>query len=232
MAGGTGSRLYPITKVINKHLLLVYNKPMIYYPLETLAKAGVKDVIIVSGKEHILQFQSLLSGNGDFKNINFAYAVQKEAGGIAQALGVCKEFVGEEKIVAMLGDNVIIDDIKAAVSGFESGKIAAEVFLKSTKEPSKYTIAKIVSDKMVGLEDKPFSPKSDLALSGLYMFDSSVWRVISQIRPSVKGELEIIDVITYFLKNNKLEYKILERNWFDIDTFRDLLAASNFFAGK
>ncbi|MBD3360072.1 MAG: NTP transferase domain-containing protein [Candidatus Buchananbacteria bacterium] len=232
LAGGAGTRLYPVTKVVNKHLLLVYNKPMIYYPLNTLVNAGLKDIIIVSGKENLDSFKKLLTGNGKFSNVNFNFVVQKQAAGIADALRTCKKLTKGEKIVAVLGDNIIEDDITEIISNFEKQNQGARIFLKEVKQPEKFDIAIIKDNKIIDFEEKPVSPKSNLAVTGLYLYDNQIWQIIDDLQPSFRGELEITDVNNYYLKRNQLGYNILKKDWFDLDTFSTLLQANLKMAQK
>lgn len=232
LAGGIGSRLYPVTKITNKHLLLVYNKPMIYYPLQTLVKTGLKDIIIVSGKEHVEQFKKLLTSNGQFANINFSFAVQKQAGGIAQALSVCRKIIKDDKIAVVLGDNIFLDDIDASLQQFAQQEKGAKIFLKEVSEPMKFCIASIDDGKITDMAEKPVSPKTNLAVTGLYMYDSQVWRMLEDLQPSFRGEMEITDVNNYYLKQNNLTFEILKNEWFDIDTFNELLKANVLIAKK
>lgn len=226
LSGGTGSRLFPCTAVTNKHLLPVFNKPVIYYPLNTLVKAGLDDIMIVSGKEHSDHFRKLFDNNEHFPGIKFNYAVQKEAGGIAQALGLCRDFAGEEKIIAILGDNIFEDDISGAVIDYQKQAKGAKVFLKKVNDPERFGVATISSDKIIGIEEKPLSPKSDLAVTGLYMYDSQVWGVISSLQPSGRGELEITDVNNFYVRQGSMTYDILNRAWTDAGTFPSLLRAN------
>jgi glucose-1-phosphate thymidylyltransferase len=226
LAGGAGTRLYPVTKVINKHLLLVYDKPMIYYPLNSLVKAGLKDIIIVSGKEHLDSFKKLLTSNGQFANTNFNFVVQKQAAGIADALRPCKRLVKDEKIVVILGDNIIEEDITDIILNFEKQDQGAQIFLKEVEQPAKFSVAIIKDDKIIDFEEKPVSPQSNLAVTGVYMYDNQVWQIIDDLQPSFRGELEITDVNNYYLKKNQLSYNIIKKNWFDIDTFASLLQAN------
>jgi len=226
LVGGTGSRLYPVTKVINKHLLPVYDKPMFYYPLKTLINSGIKEIVIVSGAEHIEQFKTLLTENGTFKQIKFEFAVQTRAGGIAQALGVCQKYVGQDKIAVILGDNIIEESISEAVAEFEKKAKGAMIFLKEIEEPQKYSIASIAGESVSDIQEKPLGSKSDLAIAGVYLYDNNVWNIIANLQPSVRGELEISDVNHYYLKNNLLSYYKLHGLWFDIDTYTDLFEAS------
>jgi len=230
IAGGRGSRLYPITKVTNKHLLAVYDQPLIYYPLKTLSNAGVKDIAVVSDNKYIEQFKTLLTSNGAFKDINFNFIDQKEAGGIAQALGLCQEFGANEPVAVILGDNIIEENVSSAIQDFFLNPNGAVVFLKSVANPERYEIASISNDKITQIEQKPISAQSNYAVTGLYLYDSQVWQIISGLKPSVRGELEITDVNLYYLKKNFLQYQILDKHWFDIDTFKILLEANIYIA--
>lgn len=231
LAGGTGSRLYPLTKVTNKHLLPVYNKPMIYYPIESLIKAGIKDIMIISGKGHAGQFLELL-GSGKAFGATFSYAVQEEAGGIAQALGLAQDFADNEKIVVYLGDNILQDDITDAVTEFKSTPIGAKIYLKSVKNPGSYGIAILKDDKIEKIIEKPKEYIGDLAVVGVYMYDNQVWDVIKTLKPSGRGELEITDVNNFYVQQGTMTYSVLKGWWGDggesIDTW---LEANNLVAG-
>jgi len=232
LAGGTGSRLAPLTAVTNKHLLPIYNKPMIYYPIQTLAKAGIKDIMIVSGKGHAGQFLELLKSGKEF-GANFSYAVQEEAGGIAQALGLCEDFADDKKIVVMLGDNILEDDISQAAESFESQKRGAKIFLKEVNNPQSFGIAELAGDKIKSIEEKPKNPKSNLAVIGVYMYDNSVWQAIKTLKPSGRGELEITDVNNFYVAKNEMTFEILSGWWGDGgESFDSLLEAGNLVAGK
>jgi len=226
LAGGTGSRLYPCTAVTNKHLLPVFNQPMIYYPLKTLLKAGLDEIMIVSGKEHADHFKRLFDNNPDFPKVKFYFAVQKEAGGIAQALGLCRDFAKDEKLIVILGDNIFEDDISGAVIEFQRQDKGAKIFLKKVPDPERFGVASIKTDKISEIEEKPLSPKSDLAVTGLYMYDPQVWQIISDLQPSGRGELEITDVNNYYIKQGTMTYEILCHAWTDAGTFSSLLRAN------
>ena len=226
LAGGTGSRLHPCTAVTNKHLLPVFNKPMIYYPLKTLLNANLKDIMIVSGTEHSDHFKKLFANNDDFKDINFNFTVQKEAGGIAQALSLCKEYAGDERIVVILGDNIFEDNISGAVNDFQKQGKGAKIFLKKVTDPERFGVASVEGDKIIDIEEKPISPKSDLAVTGLYMYDQQVWQAIEDLQPSGRGELEITDVNNYFIKQGSMSYEILNHAWSDAGTVASLLRAN------
>lgn len=227
LAGGTGSRLAPLTKVTNKHLLPVYDRPMIYFPIETLTKAGIKDIMIVSGKGHAGQFLELLQSGNQF-GAHFSYAVQEEAGGIAQALSLCEDFGDSEKIVVMLGDNILEDDIAAAVKEFKEQQKGAKIFLKEVENPSSFGVAEIEGDKIISIIEKPQEPKSNLAVVGLYMYDSQVWDVIKTLKPSGRGELEITDVNNFYVEKGEMSFSVLSGWWGDGgESFDSLLRAAN-----
>ncbi|NQU77597.1 NTP transferase domain-containing protein [Candidatus Falkowbacteria bacterium] len=238
LAGGTGSRLMPLTKVTNKHLLPVYDKPMIYYPIKTLADGGIKDIMIVSGKGHAGHFLELL-GDGEEFDARFSYAIQVEAGGIAQALGLCYDFADNEKVAVILGDNIFDYDISGAVKDFEQQERGAKIFLKEVDDPKRFGVAEISGDppkgeagKIIGIEEKPENPKSNYCVTGLYFFDKQVWDVIKTLKPSGRGELEITDVNNYYIKQGIMSFEILKGEWTDAGTFDSLLKASNLIAGK
>lgn len=226
LAGGTGSRLYPLTKVTNKHLLPVYNKPMVYYPLFTLKEGGIKDVLIVSGRGHVGSFLELLGSGAQF-GMKLTYEIQEEAGGIAQALALAKNFVGNDKFAVMLGDNVIEEPITAAVENFEKQASGARVFLKSVSNPQAYGVAYLENEKIGQIVEKPAQPKSDLAVIGLYMYDNSVFDVVDTLKPSGRNELEITDVNNAYLQNGELEHEVLQGFWGDCgESFESLLEAA------
>ncbi len=232
LAGGTGSRLDPLTRVINKHLLPVYNKPMIYYPITTLVKAGIKDIMIVSGKGHAGQFLELLKSGKEF-GARFSYAVQEEAGGIAQALSLCDDFADNEKIVVMLGDNILEDDISQAAKDFENQVSGAKIFLKEVANPKSFGVAEINGDKITSIEEKPEKPKSNLAVIGVYMYDAQVWEAIKNLKPSGRGELEITDVNNFYVSKEEMTFEILKGWWGDGgESFDSLLQAGNLVAQK
>lgn len=215
LAGGTGSRLHPLTKVTNKHLLPVYNKPMIYYPIETLTAAGIEDILIVSGKGHAGHFLELLEDGSDF-GARFSYAVQTEAGGIAQALSLAEDFADEDKIVVILGDNILEDNITSAVEAFERQESGARIYLKEVKNPSSYGVAEINDEgKVIGIEEKPDDPKSNHAVVGVYMYDGTVFDVIKTLKPSDRGELEITDVNNHYIERGEMFADHLEGWWGD-----------------
>ena len=229
LAGGTGSRLFPLTKVTNKHLLPIYNKPMIYYPIETLVNAGIRDIMIVSGKGHAGHFLELLKSGSEF-GARFSYGVQEEPGGIAQALGLCEDFSDHEDIVVMLGDNMIEDSVKTAVDDFKKG---AKIFLKQVDNPTSFGVAEVKNNKIANIEEKPKNPKSNLAVIGLYMYDKQVWDVIKNLKPSGRGELEITDVNNYYVDKKQMDYMELKGWWGDGgESFKSYLEACNLAADR
>ena len=233
LAGGTGSRLYPCTKVTNKHLLPVYNKPMIYYPLKTFLDAGIKDILIISGKGHAGHFVNLLGSGKEF-GARITYEIQEEAGGIAQALGLARDFADNEKIAVILGDNIFEDNIQNHIDDFERQNYGARIFLKEVglKAAKRFGIALVENEKVTYVEEKPQNPKSNLAMTGLYLFDSGVFDVISRLNPSQRGELEITDAIDYYVKNDACTCTILQGYWSDAGTFESLIRASNLVREK
>jgi len=222
LAGGTGSRLFPLTKVTNKHLLPVYDKPMIYYPLYTLIDAGITEIMIVSGRGHAGHFLELLGSGMEF-GISLTYEIQEKAGGIAQALGLAKNWADDDNITVILGDNIFQDSVKKDIESFRKG---AKIFLKEVPDAKRFGVAEIVKNKVVTIEEKPRSPKSNYAVTGLYLYDSEVFSVISTLQPSGRGELEITDVNNSYLQQGLIQYAILKGFWSDAGTFDSLLRAS------
>lgn len=222
LAGGTGSRLHPLTKVTNKHLLPVYDKPMIYYPIETLMNAGIKDIMVISGKGHAGHFLELLGSGADHR-VRFTYEIQDKAGGIAQALSLAEDFVDGDNVTVVLGDNIFQDNVKDDIKGFKNG---AKIFLKEVPDAHRFGVAELENDKVIGIEEKPKVPKTNFAVTGLYIYDSDVFNVIKNLKPSGRGELEITDVNNYYVNKGSMEYGILEGFWSDAGTFESLLRAS------
>ena len=232
LAGGTGSRLYPLTKVTNKHLLPVYDKPMIYYPLETLKKMGCKDIMIVSGREHCGDILNLL-GSGREMGLKLSYEIQDDAGGIAHALGLTERFVGTSNVAVCLGDNIFDDEISVEDLGnFESG---ARIFLKEVPDPERFGVATVReggSCHVIDIEEKPKKPKSNLCVTGLYVYDKTVFNYIKSLTPSDRGELEITDVNNFYVRDGLMSCHFLESWWSDAGTFESLLKASSLVANK
>ena len=231
LAGGTGSRLMPLTKVTNKHLLPIGRKPMIYYPIEKLTSIGIREILIVTGIEHMGDVVSLL-GSGKQFGCHFTYKVQDEAGGIAQALGLAENFAQRQPVVVILGDNVFEDNLKDYADRFISQKTGARVLLKQVPNPQRFGVALLSDDKIIGIEEKPKKPKSDYAIIGIYFYDASVFDVIRELKPSGRGELEITDVNNAYIAKNQLAYDILEGWWTDAGTFESLDRASELVVKK
>lgn len=231
LAGGTGSRLMPLTKVTNKHLLPIGQKPMIYYPIEKLTSIGIREILIVTGIEHMGDVVSLL-GSGKQFGCHFTYKVQDEAGGIAQALGLAENFAQRQPVVVILGDNVFEDNLKDYADRFISQKTGARVLLKQVPTPQRFGVALLSDDKIIGIEEKPKKPKSDYAIIGIYFYDASVFDVIRELKPSGRGELEITDVNNAYIAKNQLAYDILEGWWTDAGTFESLDKASELVVKK
>lgn len=226
LAGGTGSRLYPLTKVTNKHLLAVYNKPMIFYPLFTLKRAGITDILLISGKGHAGHFLELL-GSGDHLGLNISYEVQEKAGGIAHALGLAEHFVGDGEFCSILGDNIFQDDISGAVKDFENQSRGAKIFIKKVDCPESYGVPTINGNKIAKITEKPKKPASPFAVTGLYMYDSQVFETIRNLKPSKRNELEITDVNNFYINQGTLTYEVLSGFWGDCgESFDSLLDAS------
>jgi len=233
LAGGSGSRLYPCTKVTNKHLLPVYDKPMIYYPLKLLADAGIKDILIVSGPGHAGHFLNLLGSGKEF-GVDLSFDIQEEVGGIAQALNVGRKFVGNDNCVVILGDNIFEDSIKEYVEQFEQQGGGCRLFLKevSIESAKRFGCAITEGDKVTYVEEKPENPRSNLAMTGLYMFDYKVFQMIDTLSPSARGEFEITDAIDQYVKQGECYYNVLNGFWSDAGTFESLHRASSFLSSK
>ncbi len=233
LAGGTGSRLMPCTKVTNKHLLPVYNKPMIYYPLETLVTSGLKDIMIISGQGHAGDFLELL-GSGHDLGVRLSYGVQEKAGGIAEALGLCEDFADSDSVAVILGDNIYENNLEVAkaVADFLKQDRGSKVLLKEVTDPERFGVAEIVGDKIMSIEEKPKEPKSNYCVTGFYLYDNQVWSAIKQLKPSGRGELEITDVNNYYIRQGAMTYEIVKGDWTDAGTFESLLRANNLIANK
>jgi len=222
LAGGTGSRLYPLTKVTNKHLLPVYDKPMICYPLEKLINAGIEEIMIVSGRGHVGHFLELLGSGSEF-GVSITYEIQEGAGGIAQALGLARRWAGTDNLAVILGDNIFEDDFREDVESFDGG---ARVFLKEVSDPHRFGVAEVNGSRILSIEEKPQAPKSNLAVTGLYLYDARVFEVIRTLKPSGRGELEITDVNNVYVQNGEMQYSVLSGFWSDAGTFDSLMRAS------
>ena len=230
LAGGTGTRLNPLTRVTNKHLLPVFDKPMVYYPIQTLVNAGIQEILLVTGGKNAGDFLRLL-GNGrpfGLKHLNYTY--QEGEGGIAEALGLAEYFAAGEQICVVLGDNIIENNICHAVEAFKKQKEGAKVLLKEVEDAQRFGVAEIQDSRVVGIEEKPAAPKSKYAVIGVYLYDATVFQKIRRLKPSGRGELEISDVNNFYIQEGKLSYEILEGWWTDAGTFDSLLRANKLVA--
>ena len=232
LAGGLGKRLGPLTKITNKHLLPIYNKPMIYYPLTLLAEAGIKDILIVTGGNHAGEFLRLLGDGQAFGLTHINYTYQEGEGGIAQALGLARHFAFGKKIVVVLGDNILECGIQKYVEHFRKQKKGARVLLKKVSDPERFGVAELKGKKIISIEEKPKKPASDFAVTGVYMYDENVFDIIKTLKPSRRGELEITDVNNAYGRRNELEFDILKGWWTDSGTFDSLLRANQLVAKK
>jgi len=225
LAGGTGSRLMPLTKVTNKHLLPIGKKPMIYYPIEKLTSIGIDKILIVTGVEYMGDVVGLLGSGREF-GCQFTYKVQDEAGGIAQALGLAEGFSHGDHLVAILGDNIFEANLKQYADRFISQKIGARVLLKQVANPQRFGVAEISDGKVISIEEKPKKPRSDYIITGIYFYDDAVFDIIRTLKPSARGELEISDVNNVYIAKGQLEYDILDGWWTDAGTFESLNKAN------
>jgi len=230
LAGGLGTRMYPLTKITNKHLLPVYDKPMIYYPLQALVNAGIQDILIVTGGNYAGDFLRLLGNGHEFglKHINYTY--QEGEGGIAAALILAEFFADDDKICVILGDNVIEKNIRKAVEAFERQKEGAMIMLKEVPDPQRFGVPVLEGDRIVKIEEKPQTPQSPYAVTGIYMYDKRVFDIIKSLRPSDRGELEITDVNNAYIEKGHLTWEVLDGWWTDAGTFESLLRASQLVA--
>ncbi|MGR6546008.1 sugar phosphate nucleotidyltransferase [Paenibacillus tundrae] len=225
LAGGTGSRLYPLTKVTNKHLLPVGKYPMIFHAVHKLKEVKIHDILIVTGKEHMGDVVSLL-GSGREMGVNFTYKVQDEAGGIAQALDLAEHFVGDDQMMVILGDNVFSDDVTPYVENFRNQGTGAKILIQSVADPQRFGVPEIEGSRIKSIEEKPQQPKSNYAVTGIYMFDSQVFNIIKSLEPSARGELEITDVNNVYIQKGQLTFDILEGWWTDAGTHTSLAKAN------
>jgi glucose-1-phosphate thymidylyltransferase len=230
LAGGKGSRLYPLTRVTNKHLLPVYDRPMVFYPIQTLVDAGIRDIIVVTGGQNSGEFLRLLSNGKDFELRRIHYTYQEGEGGIADALRLAEPFVEGEKLCVVLGDNIIENNIIAAKEEFERQTDGAHILLKEVPDPGRFGCPEFMYGKILSIEEKPSTPKSSFAVTGIYFYDGSVFEKIGKTKPSWRNELEITDVNNMYLAEGKLTYSILDGWWTDAGTFESLLHATNLVA--
>ena len=232
LAGGLGKRLDPLTRITNKHLLPVYDRPMIYYPLMTLVETGIKDIMIVTGGNNAGDFLRLLGNGKEFGLKHLDYTYQKGEGGIAEALSLCEDFADGERVVVILGDNLFDRSIKRHVRNFAKQAGGARIFIKQVPHPERFGVIELKKGKIISIEEKPKRPKSNYIDTGLYMYDARVFDFIRKLRPSWRNELEITDVNTMYLKRDELQYDIIRGFWSDCGTFASLLCANNFIAKK
>jgi glucose-1-phosphate thymidylyltransferase len=230
LAGGTGSRLYPLTKITNKHLLPVYNKPMIYYPIEALVKAGIRDILVVTGGRNSGDFLRLLANGREFGLSHVNYAYQEGEGGIAEALSLAEHFADGHRLCVILGDNIIEGNIIGPVQEFAKQPCGAKVLLKEVKDAERFGVAELRDGRVVGIEEKPKFPKSSYAVTGIYMYDDTVFDKVQKLKRSERGELEITDVNNQYIREGSLTYDILEGWWTDAGTFESLRRAANLVA--
>jgi len=230
LAGGLGTRLFPLTKITNKHLLPVHDRPMIYYPIQTLINAGIDDIMIVTGGNSAGDFLRLLGNGKEFglKHLNYTY--QEGEGGIADALGLVEHFADDQPVCVVLGDNVIEGNIRSAADEYREEGKGAKILLKRVTDPQRFGVPELDGDKVLQIEEKPQDPKSDFAVIGIYFYDSTVFDVIRTLVPSGRGELEITDVNNHYIRRGEMTWNELDGWWTDAGTFESLLRASNMVA--
>ena len=232
LAGGSGSRLYPLTKITNKHLLPIYDKPMVYYPIQTLVDAGIRDILLVTGGRNSGDFLRLLGNGKEFglKHLNYTY--QEGEGGIAEALALAEHFADGDQVCVILGDNLIEGNIRDAVDDFRRRDRGARIILKEVQDAQRVGVAERAGDRIIGIEEKPAKPKSNYAVTGIYLYDASVFDKCRNLKPSHRGELEITDVNNAYIAEGTMTFAILEGWWTDAGTFDSLLRATNLVARK
>jgi glucose-1-phosphate thymidylyltransferase len=230
LAGGTGSRLFPLTKITNKHLLPIYDRPMIYYPIQTLVDAGIRDILIVTGGRNSGDFLRLLANGKQFGLEHINYTYQEGEGGIADALALAKHFADGQKTCVILGDNIIEGSIRKAAEQFTAQAEGAHILLKEVQDAERFGVAEVAGGKIVGIEEKPQRPKSNYAVTGIYMYDPTVFDKIRTLVPSNRGELEITDVNNAYIGEGSMSFSFLDGWWTDAGTFDSLLRAANLVA--
>ena len=230
LAGGLGSRLRPLTKVTNKHLLPIYDKPMIYYPIETLVDAGIKDIMVVTGGNSAGDFLRLLGNGKDFGLDDIYYTYQEGEGGIADALKLCEHFSEGERVCVILGDNIVQKSISTYVQRYAQQKTGARLLLKEVEDPERFGVPELDGQKIVGIEEKPAHPKSHYAVTGIYMYDARVFDYCRNLKPSARGELEITDVNNAYIQAGDLQYDVLDGWWTDAGQFESLYHATTLVA--
>lgn len=232
LAGGTGSRLFPLTKITNKHLLPIYDKPMIFYPIRTLVDAGIREILVVTGGRNSGDFLRLLANGREFGLKHLDYTYQEGEGGIADALALAEHFADGDKICVILGDNIIQGTIREAVEDFKKQESGAQILLKAVPDAERFGVAEIRDGRIVSIEEKPKHPKSNYAVTGIYMYDATVFEKVRVLVPSGRGELEITDVNNAYIREGSMTYAHLEGWWTDAGTFDSLLRAANLVAGS
>ena len=230
LAGGTGSRLFPLTKITNKHLLPIYDKPMIYYPIQTLVSAGIRDILLVTGGRNSGDFLRLLANGKEFGLAHLNYTYQEGEGGIADALALAEHFADGDKICVILGDNILEKPIKEAVDAFKRQERGARILLKQVPDAERFGVAEMKGSAIVGIEEKPKHPKSNYAVTGIYMYDGTVFDKVKGLVPSGRGELEITDVNNAYIREGTMTYSFVDGWWTDAGTFESLLRATNLVA--
>ncbi len=215
LAGGLGKRLEPLTRITNKHLLPIYNRPMIYYPLQTLVDAGISEIMLVAGGNHAGEFLRLLGNGGEFGLRHLNYTYQRGEGGIAEALGLTEHFVDGERVVVILGDNIVEKSIRPQVERFAAQPAGARILLKEVDDPSRFGVAEVHGGAVVSIEEKPSAPKSNLIVTGIYMYDAKVFDIVRTLKPSGRGEMEITDVNNAYLRAGTLSYDLMDGWWTD-----------------
>ena len=232
LAGGTGSRLFPLTKITNKHLLPIYDKPMIYYPIQTLVDAGIKEILVVTGGRNSGDFLRLLANGREFGLKHLDYTYQEGEGGIADALALAEHFADGKSVCVILGDNIIEGSIRGAVEDFQKQGSGAKILLKEVQDAERFGVAEIRDGRIVGIEEKPQRPKSNYAVTGIYLYDETVFDKVRTLVPSGRGELEITDVNNAYIREGKMTYAHLKGWWTDAGTFESLLRAGNLVAAS
>lgn len=227
LAGGLGTRLSPLTRITNKHLLPIYKKPMIYYPIEMLVEAGISDIMLVTGGNNAGDFLRLIGNGRNFGLSHIHYTYQEGEGGIAEALGLAEDFVEDDKVVVVLGDNILEKGIKRGVEAFVQQQKGARVFLTEVENPSEYGIAQLNGDKIAGIIEKPQDPLTNLAVVGVYMYPPDVFEIIKTLKPSGRGELEITDVNNAYIQRGELEYELIDGFWIDAGESHEALLKAN-----
>jgi glucose-1-phosphate thymidylyltransferase len=226
LAGGRATRLRPLTKVTNKHLLPIYDRPLIYYPLQAMSRAGIHEVLVITNPEHAGHFIQLLGSGSEF-GLKLAYELQEEAGGLAQAVGLARSFVGNDSMLVLLGDNIFTDDLRPSVERFSAEDQGAVIFGVEMEHPEHYGVIEMDGDRVVGIEEKPSAPKSHLIQTGIYIYDQHVWSHMEGLKPSARGELEITDLNNVYVERGTMRCETLDGYWIDAGTSHDELLSAN-----